>query len=128
MVVPYKKLLKPQTFLRPCRLLFDLTHVFADYIYADIPFSDSLDGVFVLICVAIGHAENRPMNVSKLSHYIGMSRQTVLRRLNELISRSVVERTGMYYYIASAYAAKIDHLIRTDKLIAEAFRDMQKDQ
>jgi DNA-binding IclR family transcriptional regulator len=66
------------------------------------------------------------MNVSKLSHYLGMKRQSVLRRLNELVDRKVVERSGTHYHIAPSHAGKIDHLLRADRLIVAAFRDLQR--
>jgi len=50
--------------------------------------------------VLIGHAEGRPMNASKLSHYLGVPRTTVLRKLDELIAKNMVERRENFYFVS----------------------------
>ena len=39
------------------------------------------------------------MSVSKLSRVTGMSRATVVRRLQELIERNYIERCGRFYHV-----------------------------
>lgn len=126
--MPYKKLALREDRLRPARLLLELARIFNEATYGDSPLGTSLDGLFVLSCVLIGHAENRVMNVSKLAHYLGMTRQTVTRRLNELLKIGIVERTGQYYYISEERneQPRSLHLRRANNLILAAFREMQR--
>lgn len=121
--MPYQKLQRRQERLRNARLLLDLARVFSDGIYGEQRLGASLDGVFVMACVAIGHAENRLMTISKLALYLGMTRQTVMRRLNELIQIGAVERAGQYYYVAPQLTERIDrHILRANHIIEAACR------
>jgi predicted transcriptional regulator len=110
--------------LRVYRLLLGLAGTVSEVIYGHRELGSSLDGLFVAIAVALGHAENKPMGVSKLAHYLGMSRQTVSRRLDELIKLGVVERKGSVYYISPRRYERIEHLMQANKLIIQACRDV----
>ncbi|UFW91001.1 hypothetical protein BjapCC829_21660 [Bradyrhizobium barranii] len=57
-------------------------------------------GMFVGFCVFIGHAEGRPMNATKIAHYLDMPRTTVLRKLKELLAAKVIVQRGNFYLIA----------------------------
>lgn len=124
--MPYRKLSYRHDRLRNSRLLLDLARVFNESIYGDRPLGASLDGVFIAACIAIGHAENRLMNTSKLAHYLGMSRQTVSRRVDELIKLGVIERAGTYFYISPQRYEQTRLLLRANSLVASACRDLER--
>ena len=57
-------------------------------------FGAHADDLALFAGLLIGTAEGRPMNASKLAHYVGIPRPTVIRKLNALARRGMVERTG----------------------------------
>ncbi|NEV79687.1 hypothetical protein DYI24_21880 [Rhodopseudomonas sp. BR0C11] len=59
-----------------------------------------VDVVLVACCVTIGHAENRPMNASKVAHVLGMPRMTAARRLGELTEAGAITRRGRDYFVS----------------------------
>lgn len=59
-----------------------------------------VDAVLVACCVTIGHAENRPMNASKVAHVLGMPRMTAARRLGELTEAGAITRRGRDYFVS----------------------------
>jgi hypothetical protein len=69
-----------------------LTRVMADSVFGN----KSADHSLLLIGAAImvGHAENRPLNATKIAHYIGQPRSTVIRKLNEFLRLGVIARHG----------------------------------
>jgi predicted Rossmann fold nucleotide-binding protein DprA/Smf involved in DNA uptake len=50
----------------------------------------------------IGTAEGRPMNATKLAHYVGIPRPSVIRKLDALTRRGLVERTGGGFVLVGA--------------------------
>lgn len=125
--MPYQKLARRSERLRNARLALDLARVVNDSIYGNQPFGHHMDGVFILMCVVIGHAENRLMNVSKIAHYLGMTRQTVTRRLEELIALQVIERGGQYYYIDQRFTERGDFFLsRANNLIEATCRELER--
>jgi CRP-like cAMP-binding protein len=77
-------------------------------------FGKEVDAVFVVCCVSIGHAENKPMTASDISHYLGIRRTTVQRKLDELMKMDIVVRHGTRYWLSP------DRLKNADKYITEA--------
>jgi hypothetical protein len=120
--MPWRKLDRRKERLVVARLFFELGRVFHEAIYGDSkPFGASIDGIMVCCCVAIGHAEGRVMNATKISHYLDMPRTTVLRKLEELMDVGILERTGSYYHISPGrYADTIQYLERSEHIIAAA--------
>jgi hypothetical protein len=45
------------------------------------------------------HSLLRPMNATKISHYIGLPRSTVIRKLNEFLRTGVIARHGNVYLL-----------------------------
>jgi hypothetical protein len=123
----YKKLVMRRDRLRINRLMLDLARCFYDIGYGENNFGGIIDNMFVGACVAIGHAEGRPMNATKVAHYLDMPRTTVLRKLEELVELGLLERTGTYYYISEQRMnAGADRLLRANQLIIAAYKDLQR--
>jgi biotin operon repressor len=80
------------------RMLVSLFRMWAGY-YSNMQLVDTIEFGFVHLFVFLGDVENKPMSVSKLSRVTGMSRATVVRRLQELIERNYIERRGRFYHV-----------------------------
>jgi len=74
--------------------------------------------LFVLASVAATANNGLPANASKIAFYLEMPRETVRRRLQELVELGLVEREGdSYRQIARLTELQIKHLA---KLIRDA--------
>jgi CRP-like cAMP-binding protein len=67
----------------------------------------NVDGDLLLVAAAVmvGHAEDRPMTAAKIAHYVELPRTTVLRKLDELAARDLLERVGTAYVLSKPRAA-----------------------
>ena len=91
-----------------------LTRVMVDSVFGTQPVDHSL--LLIGSAIMVGHAENRPMNATKISHYVGLPRSTVIRKLNEFTKTGVVARHGNVYLLSEERAKN-----RT-KYVTEAMR------
>ncbi len=57
-------------------------------------FASHVDDVLLLVGVAIGDLEAKPMTALKLAAYVGMPRGTVIRRLARMARAGLVARDG----------------------------------
>ena len=80
--------------------------------------------LLVACAVMVGHAERKPMNASKVAHYVRLPRTVVRRSLGSLVKRGVVERLNNHYVIAHERAAsqKVPRLPRYVRAIRKASR------
>jgi predicted transcriptional regulator len=79
-----------------------LTRVMVDSVFGKKPADHSL--LLIGSAIMVGHAENRPMNATKISHYVGLPRSTVVRKLNEFARTGVVARHGNVYLLSEERA------------------------
>ena len=63
------------------------------------PLGTTVELLFVGICVFIGHLENRPMSASMVARFLEIPRTTAFRRLDKLLKRGLVRRSGRLYYL-----------------------------
>ena len=91
-----------------------LTRVMVDAVFGGKPVDYSL--LLIGSAVIVGHAENRPMNATKISHYVGLPRSTVIRKLNEFSRTGVVARHGNVYLLSEERAQN------QTKYVTEAMR------
>jgi hypothetical protein len=63
-------------------------------------FGSDLDIFFVYLAVLVGDFEKRPMNLSDVSHYVGLPRPTVYRKINLLLAAGAIERKDNFYLLA----------------------------
>jgi biotin operon repressor len=63
------------------------------------PFGVRMESFFIGLCIAIGDIDATPFSAGKIGAFLGMSRTTVIRRLNRVNSWGLVERKGRYYYL-----------------------------
>lgn len=91
-----------------------LTRVMVDSVFGKQPADHSM--LLIGSAIMVGHAENRPMNATKISHYVGLPRSTVVRKLNEFARTGVVARHGNIYLLSEERARN-----RT-KYVTEAMR------
>jgi hypothetical protein len=77
------------------QLLLNLLRIYREYI-------GTKDAVTPLIACAVvlGHADGRPMNQSNIAKLLGIKRQTVARKLQQLINRHFIVRDGDEYFVA----------------------------
>jgi predicted transcriptional regulator len=66
--------------------------------------------------IMVGHAENKPMNATKIAHYVGLPRSTIVRKLKEFLDSGVITREGNAYLLSEARAQN------QTKYVAEAIR------
>jgi predicted transcriptional regulator len=91
--------------------------------------NDGFELVFVGIHVFLGYVERRPMTVSRLSRALGMSRATVVRRLETLIEVGYVKRQENFYcpeegVINTPYLR--DVLARASKIVITTAKELSK--
>ena len=79
-----------------------LTRVMVDSVFGEKAADHSL--LLIGTAIMIGHAENRPLNATKIAHYIGMPRSTVIRKLNEFLRAGVIARQGNVYLLSEERA------------------------
>ena len=87
--------------------------------------SNDVGTLLVAAAVLVGHIEGRAMSASKIAHYVALPRTTVIRRLDELVRRGVIERRGRVYCLLPArnrevLAAMVRRAMRTIKGAADA--------
>lgn len=80
----------------------ELTRVMVESVFGKKPADHSL--LLIGSAIMVGHAENRPMNATKISHYVGLPRSTVIRKLNEFVRTGVVVRHGNVYLLSEERA------------------------
>ena len=88
--------------------------------------------VLILRTVAMGKMEGRPMDVSALSYYLGLSRQTVGRRIKDLEEQGalVVETQGRRHVLLNSDQNRkrsIGNLDRNIDDIREFVRELDKE-
>jgi predicted transcriptional regulator len=91
-----------------------LTRVMVDSVFGDKPADHSL--LLIGSAVMVGHAENRPMNATKIAQYVGLPRSTVIRKLNEFLRAGVIARHGHVYLLSEERARN------QTKYVTEAMR------
>ncbi len=91
-----------------------LTRVMVDSVFGKNPADHSL--LLIGAAIMVGHAENKPMNATKISHYVGLPRSTVIRKLNEFSKIGMVVRHGNVYLLSEERARN------QTKYVTEAMR------
>jgi len=79
-----------------------LTRVMIDSVFGDKPADHSL--LLIGSAIMVGHAENKPMNATKIAQYVGLPRSTVIRQLNEFLRAGVIARHGNVYLLSEERA------------------------
>jgi DNA-binding IclR family transcriptional regulator len=97
--------------------------------YPGMQLIDGIELIFVGIHVFLGYVERRPMTVSRLSRALGMSRATVVRRLETLIEVGYVKRQENFYCpeegaINTLYLR--DVLARASKIVITTAKELSK--
>lgn len=77
-----------------CKLLIWLVRYVCVEYMRDEKFGASSGDVVLCCAIFVGQVERRPMTAGKLADYIGMPRPTVVRRLEALEKRHLVEVVG----------------------------------
>jgi predicted transcriptional regulator len=101
------------------RMLVSLFRLWAVY-YPNMQLVDIIEFGFVHLFVFLGDVDNKPMTVSRLARDCGMSRATVLRRLQALVEFGSVKRAGRFYYLGenSVDPPNVEHIVtRTSRII-----------
>jgi predicted transcriptional regulator len=91
-----------------------LTRVMIDSVFGKKPADHSL--LLIGSAIMVGHAENKPMNATKIAHYVGLPRSTVIRKLNEFLRNGAIARHGNVYLLSE------DRAHNQTKYVAEAMR------
>jgi predicted transcriptional regulator len=79
-----------------------LTRVMVDSVFGKKPADHSQ--LLIGSAIMVGHAENRPMNATKIARYVGLPRSTVIRKLNEFLRVGVIARHGNVYLLSEERA------------------------
>jgi predicted transcriptional regulator len=79
-----------------------LTRVMVESMFGKNPVDHSL--LLIGTAIMVGHAENKPMNATKIAHYVGLPRSTVIRKLNEFLRVGVIARHGNVYLLSEERA------------------------
>jgi predicted transcriptional regulator len=111
------------------RMLVALMRTVSAVYYPGMQLIDGIELVFVGIHVFLGYVERRPMTVSRLSRALGMSRATVVRRLETLIEVGYVKRQENFYcpeegVVNTPYLR--DVLARASKIVITTAKELSK--
>jgi len=74
--------------------------------------------------VGIGHADGRPMNATKIAHFLDMPRTTVLRNLHRLIELKIVMKRGLLYLLGPSIARQFTREPIYRKVLTRGFREL----
>ena len=91
-----------------------LTRVMVNSVFGKKPADHSL--LLIGSAIMVGHAEDKPMNATKIAHYIGLPRSTVIRKLNQFLKAGVIARHGNVYLLS------IERAHNQTKYVTEAMR------
>lgn len=82
-----------------------------------------IDANLALVAVAamLGHAEGRPMTAREIAATLHMPRTTVLRRLQTLTERGLIQAVDGRYGLAPDRAARVPHRDKFDLILSRAF-------
>jgi DNA-binding transcriptional ArsR family regulator len=80
------------------KLLLDLVRTAVALFLLDEHAASVCDELLICSAVFIGHAEGRALTAGKIADYIGMPRPTVIRKLQALEARGVVEQAKSKTY------------------------------
>ena len=88
--------------LRIVKSYVKLTHALLEVAFPSAPqrAHADLDMLMVLMAVGIGEGDGRPMSPTKISHFTGIPRPTVHRKLKWLIKARKITRVGRVYHYA----------------------------
>lgn len=107
-------------------MLVEVAKSYHSIIYPEGNFAANIDGVFISACVFIGDAEHKPMSATKIAHYLGMPRTTVLRKLKDLEARDVIRRHGNVYLISPSRSDKPPVQSKVEKAVRRAAAALSK--
>jgi len=94
------KIKKERQRLVLCRLMVDMMRtVHGAYAPVSEPFGTRIETFFIGLCVAIGDMDGKPFSVAKIAAYMHVPRTTVIRRLEQLQSWGLIDRSGRRYYL-----------------------------
>lgn len=77
--------------------------------------------ILVILAVMLGHAEGHPMIASEIARLIQQPARTVLKRLNVLKDRGLIQRIKGKYYLESKRALNVPNLDRFELIMSKAF-------
>jgi DNA-binding MarR family transcriptional regulator len=111
------------------RMLVALMRTVSAVYYPGMQLIDAIELVYVGIHVFLGYVERRPMTVSRLSRALGMSRATVVRRLETLIEVRYVKRQENFYCPEEGVVNTPhlrDVLARASKIVITTAKELSK--
>jgi DNA-binding MarR family transcriptional regulator len=76
--------------------------------------------VYVLGAVVVRHSERRASHASGLTRYLGMPRETVRRKLDQLVRRGLIRREGQRYAPTEKTLETVSPLSRLAQMIRDA--------
>lgn len=86
------------------RLILAIFKTFAQGYLGETAYGSVADDAILLCAIFVGHVEGRPMNVSKLAEYAGISRTTVGRKVK------AYERSGFVKLVDGKVVFAVDPL------------------
>jgi hypothetical protein len=109
------------------RLFIELSCELRGFIFAKGDKDRDDTSVLVACAVFIGELEGRPMNATKVAHFIGVPRTTVLRKLEHLMGiGAVTKKDRKYVYAPRARPFSQCRLERYSQIIFRAWSQLQR--
>lgn len=114
------------------KLFIDLTNEMRKSLVSEkIPKRDTSVGTLLQVgaAIVVGHAEGRPMTVTKIAHYVDLPRSTVQRKLEQLLALGIIVRRGNAYFISQSRASDVspDYVKRSVRIITEAAKRLARE-
>ena|SRR5690349_11967590 len=94
-----QNMLYPRERVLIARMLVALAQQIHRYWYGHPFIGPQADTFFPAACVFIAYAEGRPITATDLASFLGISRNTIVHKLESLVAKGVLRRVGLKYYI-----------------------------
>lgn len=104
------------------KLTIELVHTASITYFGDDNFSSNCGDVLLGMSVGVGQLQGKPLSVSKLSQVSGMPRVTVMRRLQDMESRGLVERDIKGFYRLPAANMNTPEVMRSVASLSRCVR------
>src|SRR6185369_10086751 len=104
------------------RMFVDLSLAFRDSIPGQSTAAPDANRTLLALTVVMGHASGHPMTATEIAAYVHLPRASVLRGLNALVERNVIERVQHRYYLHRHRAQNPpEYMGKYELILAQAF-------
>lgn len=93
-----------QSRLMIAKLMLKLMQHYSSAVFDDPDYGKNAQDIIILLGVAVGHHEGKPMTAAKLANYVCVPRATVVRRVSVMAERDLLVLNGQKQILLSESA------------------------